>query len=148
VGCDRDSHRVVCGDPAVSETFTCAIHGEIFPVLSEREAEEKGLLAGCVECTGNIAMRPPPSSMTGAERKKEVLDLLSRPLTVAFSLVWHRIDALVGRSTWNHEMAEPERLAQEAETWKHPSDLNAHALHTLEQLAGEKPVIIVDTEKP
>lgn len=127
-----------------SAPFTCPTHGETMRTdLSPRQAEEQGLPFGCGGCAADLATRPDADTLTGEERAAELRHLLEHPMTVPFPAIHERTAALVGRDVWTHEFAAPDRLYAEAESQKHPSDLNAFALHSLEQLAGEKPVVVV-----
>lgn len=58
----------------------------------------------CTRCTEAFATRRPAAEMTGEERGVE-LQLWRGPLEVPFSLVHQRIEELVGRAVWTHELA-------------------------------------------
>jgi hypothetical protein len=83
--------------------------------------------------------------MTGPERAAEVRALLNDPSTYRFDDIHGRLEALVGRPVWTHEFAQDLALASEAESWEHPADLGAHAVSSMKALAGDKPVIVIDT---
>ena len=118
---------------AMSAGFRCPRHG-----LALTEGSR-----GCPWCVMDLRTAPPPGQMPPQARAAEVRLLLDEPLTVSFREVWRRIDALVGRPTWTHEMADPASLAAEAESWVHPADLDSHALASLRALAGDKPIVVV-----
>lgn len=61
-------------------------------------------------------------------------------LTVDFGMLHKRIEELVSRPVWTHELAMPEHLIREARTQQHPE---AHVTGTMDQLAGNKPVHVV-----
>lgn len=123
------------------ETFRCQRHGFDIPRITKREAEARGLTYGCPGCIAD-ADGPDPATMTGDERAAEVLRWLHGPMTIDMDLLHKRIEQLVGRPVWTHEMAT-DRIAEEARTWQHPADLEAHVIGSLDQLAGTKPVIVV-----
>jgi hypothetical protein len=93
------------------ETFVCEIHGERIAKVSQSEAERLGVPYGCQGCRHHLDTAPIPDSPEG--RRDELRDLLSAPMTVGFDAVWKRVDALVGRSTYTHELAYPEYLEHE-----------------------------------
>jgi hypothetical protein len=97
----------------------------------------------CPECEANLANRPEPAAMTGDERAAELLDDLMGENCYLFDNIHKRVEALVGRPVWTHEMAAADNLAKEARTWQHPVDLEAHVIGSLDQLMGDKPVVIV-----
>jgi hypothetical protein len=101
----------------------------------------------CAECEAELAARPNPDAMTGAERAAEVHALLHvEPNGYHFDNLWHRLDALVGRSIYNHEMAFPDRLAAEASTRLHPEPEEA-VFGRLRELMGDKPIITIDPRR-
>lgn len=79
--------------------------------------------------------------MTGDDRAAEVARWLHEPMTVAFDVMHQRVEHLVGRPVWTHELAT-DHIIEEARTWAHPTDLEAHVIGSLDQLAGTKPVIV------
>lgn len=97
----------------------------------------------CSGCNDDLDQRPAPEAMSGDERAEEVRSLMEEPNAYIFSEVHRRMESLVGRSVWTHEMARSEHLIAEARTWKHPADLEAHVIGSLDQIAGTKPVLIV-----
>lgn len=118
----------------MSEMFVCG-HGRVIEV---------GTKTPDPACVADVQTRPSAGSLTGDERALEVMLLLTDPLCVPFGVIWERVDELVGRGTFNHEMANAERLAEEARTWTHPGDANAHALTTLAEMIGDKPILVVE----
>lgn len=71
----------------------------------------------CPTCTAHFASRRNAEVMTGEERAAE-LELLCGPLEIEFQLVHRRIEELVGRPVWTHEMGSSGMpgLLQEART--------------------------------
>lgn len=57
----------------------------------------------CPTCTAAWESRPHPASMTAVERMAE-MEALGGPVEVPFSKMHARIEALVGRPVWTHEM--------------------------------------------
>lgn len=74
--------------------------------------------------------------------------LVDAPLCVKFPTLHEVTEALVGRSVWTHEFASSQfdRLCEEATSQNHPASLEAHVIGSLDQLAGNKPVMIVRPE--
>lgn len=124
------------------ETFQCERHGTPVAILNPTQAAELGVTFGCPACTAELSGRD-PATMTGDERAAELEDWLNRNLTVAFTDLHERIEALVGRPVWTHEIARPDHLIREARSGQHPPDLEAHVIGSLDQLAGNKPVLVV-----
>ena len=129
------------------ETFECARHGFLIPILTPADAKQRGLPVGCPECTAAIESAPRAVEMSGDDRAKEVRRLLTEPSTVAMSLIHERIAALVGRDVWTHELVNPDILAAEARDWQHPRNLEGHLLGTLRDAMGDKPIVIVRTQE-
>ena len=91
-------------------------------------------------------MARPVSDMTRDERVAEFQHWTGTDtvLTVEFSK-WHkRIEELVGRPVWTHELGTQgcEWLLEEVRSGKNPDDLEAHVIGSLDQIAGNKPVIV------
>lgn len=96
----------------------------------------------CPKCLDTMAR--PVETMTLDERADEIQHWIDvRVLTVDFSTFHKRHEELVGRPVWTHEFATPENLVREARSGEHPADLEAHVIGSLDQLAGNKPVLIV-----
>jgi hypothetical protein len=125
------------------EYFDCPTHGESVAIVSSSEAERLGIPFGCQGCTSEMKVAPDPDTMSGDERAMEIERLTNDPITIPFDMIHERIEKLVGRPVWTHEMITPERLAEESRTQQHPVDLEAHVIGSLDQLAGNKPVHIV-----
>lgn len=76
-------------------TFTCPHHGlEI----------TDGNRDGCPACIAWLAERPAPEDMTPDARVAE-MERLVDPLTIAFRTIHPRLEALVGRPVFTHEIA-------------------------------------------
>jgi hypothetical protein len=97
----------------------------------------------CAECEAELTSRRDPSEMSGDERAAEVIALCCEPNGYLVDTLWKRLDRLVGRSTYNHEMAFPDRLAAEARTDLHP-DPEEYIFGRLQELVGDKPIIGID----
>lgn len=98
----------------------------------------------CYICTKAWNARRTAAEMTGDERASEMQTW--DHAVIDFGKIHQRIEELVGRSVWTHEMGSSgwPRLLEEARTWKHPDDLLAHVLTTAEEAAPGKviPVIV------
>lgn len=57
----------------------------------------------CPDCVASYEALPDASTMTGDERAAE-LEAWCGPLEIEFSLAHRRIQELVGRPVWTHEM--------------------------------------------
>jgi hypothetical protein len=89
----------------VSDFFNCARHAAV--------QIEIGSNVGCADCLEMI--RRDPATMTGDEKAEEVRSLLQEVMSIPFEPLWKRIDALVGRETYNHELGlAVDRLIEEA----------------------------------
>lgn len=99
----------------------------------------------CIECVAQFPHRRNADEMTGEERVHE-LDLLYGPLEVFFSMVHQRIEELVGRSVWTHELSvNKDRLFEEARTrgtQKSPLPSVEELIAPLQQM-GKKVVFVV-----
>lgn len=95
----------------------------------------------CEQC--REVMTRPVETMTDEERAAELQHWMDIVLTVNFSDFHKRAEELVGRPVWTHEFARPELLVREARTASHPVDLEAHVVGLMDQLAGNKPVMVV-----
>lgn len=72
----------------------------------------------CPQCLEDYKALPDPATMTGEERVAE-MRRWNDILTIPFGDLHARIEALVGRSVWTHEMAGSERfelLVEESRT--------------------------------
>lgn len=65
-----------------------------------------------------ISPRGADGGMEKEERMRELRKLLEEPLAVPFPEAHKRIEELVGRPVWTHEMATPESLYDEIMTVK------------------------------
>lgn len=108
--------------------YTCPAHDVALPMGTE-----------CDACNAFLDNPPDPAAMTGADRRAE-LDRWGERLTVKFSRMHERIEALVGRPVWTHEMASSNfpNLLTEAESWSHPDDLTHHAVNSLVDIASRQ----------
>jgi len=70
------------------------------------------LTGECPKCRENFESRQAADSMSIKDRVAE-LRLLSGPLEIEFDLVHQRIEELVGRPVWTHELANFEQLVDE-----------------------------------
>ena len=83
------------------ETRTCHICGT---VVGKHDA--------CPTCVANWPQRKPAQDMT-IEEKTHELDLLSGVLEVPFQLAHERIEEIMGRPVWTHELANFNQLKHE-----------------------------------
>ena len=75
----------------------------------------EGLTDVCPRCTEALPKRPKHDEMTGAERRAELEGMSI--LEVRFSLLHARIEELIGRPVWTHEMGLAwDALLDEAES--------------------------------
>lgn len=118
------------------DTFTCHFHGTVVDITPDTE--------GCPDCNAFLDNPPDPMMMTGAERRAELEAMWNGILTVKFERMHQRIEALVGRPVWTHEMGTSGwvTLLAEAESWAHPDDLHRHAIDTAADLVGAEKVFV------
>jgi hypothetical protein len=109
------------------------------PICPEHGAP---LPPACPECVAR--MQRPVESMTGDERAAELEHWGDTVLTVEFADLHQRLEALVGRPVWTHEMGSQmwPNLVAEARSQEHPADLEAHVIGSLDQVAGTRPVVV------
>jgi lysophospholipid acyltransferase (LPLAT)-like uncharacterized protein len=85
----------------MAEAYTCPWH-------NTEQTEE------CAACVERLANLPLAKTMTVVERADEMQDWIDKEiLTVPFSDMQMRIEALVGRPLWTHELANADALVQE-----------------------------------
>jgi hypothetical protein len=89
----------------MSKTRTCHICGTITDTW-------------CPTCIMAYPNRRIAHEMTGDERAAE-MEMWRGNLEIPFDLLHERIEELVGRPVWTHEMAKFEELIEEARTWNH-----------------------------
>lgn len=95
----------------------------------------------CPTCTANFESRRDAEAMTGDERAAE-LELLFGPLEIKFDLLHKRIEELVGRSVWTHEMGLNHLgLVEEARTRK-----AATLQEVMDLIPPEKRIVVVVNE--
>lgn len=99
---------------------------------------------GLSECADDVRNLAVPDD--GEERAATLRLLIEAPVCVPFTLIHEKTAELVGRDVWTHEFARPEHLYREAASQQHPADLEAHVIGSLDQLMGDKPVIVVRPE--
>jgi hypothetical protein len=119
------------------ETGRCDAHGIEVAVVSKSYAEEHGVQYGCPACREDLATRPGRDQMTREQRCDELRTVLGANWA-GFDVVWQRVDELVGRSTYTHELAYPEYLEHEIMTGSVPTVEGIIA-----KLPADKPVIVV-----
>lgn len=90
----------------------CPVHGVMVLPISQSEADRRGIEHGCPVHNEELRSRPDPSEMTRRERADE-LEALLGPLWWGLGLLKARIDQLVGRPVYTHELASPEYLVHE-----------------------------------
>lgn len=93
----------------------------------------------CPTCCEWYEQRPDPATeMTPEERVQEVRSW--KICEISFGKIQKRIEELVGRSVWTHEMVDFEGLAEEAR--KRTGD----ASKMIDRLPKDKPVAVVVTD--
>ncbi len=113
------------------EKFNCPHHGN-----------EIGGKVECVDCKHEAENGTDPATMTVEERITELRRWMG-PITTQFGTMWPRLDALVGRSTFNHEWAQPERIYDEMHgmvEWDGP-------MGSLKRVAPGKPIAVIELPK-
>ena len=113
----------------MSDTTPCAWHG--YPLSKGNP---------CPTCMDEF---PGPVPDSASERADEIERLMGAPLSVEFPVMHDRLERLVGRPVWTHEMAYPEYLVHEVRTGIRPSVEGIIA-----KLPPDKPVIAVTGEEP
>jgi hypothetical protein len=121
------------------KTFECPTHHVLIPAVSKSEADRLGLPFGCPACTKE--MTAPLGVLTPAQRVTVLRALLTGPLTVPFDVMHKRIEEVVGRPVWTHEMADVDSLVAEIENGERAS--MDKVVSKLGYLMPGKPVIVV-----
>jgi len=93
---------------ATGETRTCHICGT-------------QVVTWCPVCTADFVMLADTETMSTEEKIQELEDWLG-PLEIDFNLVHQRIEKLMGRPVWTHEMACPESLYAELRLGEESND--------------------------
>lgn len=94
------------------ETRTCHFCGHTVP----KEAF-------CSDCTEQFVNRPAPEALTPDEREAEMRSF-DGPVEVPFDLMHRRMESLVGRPVWTHEMGlNWEGLCREARWESRPATI-------------------------
>lgn len=78
----------------MAETWICERHQIVVPSDGE---------SSCSACMAEFENAPDAETMTGDERAA-ALENLPKQLTVPWEVLHRRIEALVGRPVWTHEM--------------------------------------------
>ncbi len=92
----------------------------------------------CPTCSAAMTSLPAASSMTPEERVTE-LERWYGPLEVPFDLMHKRIDELVGRPTWTHELINKDSLIHEL---RHPED-RATMQDIIKKIADKESTLLV-----
>jgi hypothetical protein len=109
------------------ETRDCHIHGT---TLGKHES--------CPKCLDDFENRPDAEQMTGNQRADE-MKRLDGPMEIPFSNVHQRIEELVGRPVWTHEIGlNWQGLVDEAANRSHPS-----MTEIIDLIPADKQVIII-----
>lgn len=98
---------------------------------------QRELSAECPDCMEAFTNRRDPNIMTGDERAAE-LRWWGDILTIPFGDLHQRIEELVGRGVFTHEMIGWDRSIEEARTRKHPTPNEI-----LNQIPPEKRIIVI-----
>lgn len=109
-----------------------------------------GLLLGsnvpCPECMEDFANRPDPATMTPEQRGAE-MESLDDIMEVSFDTFHERIEALVGRPVWTHEIASSVYPMLIAEAIERPGDVDIpHILEKISIINPDLPVMAVVVE--
>jgi hypothetical protein len=114
-----------------SNTYTCPWH----------QAEiERG--NHCPACLERYAALPDPKAMTIDERVAELEDWYDKAiLTIPMGTLSERIDGLVGRGVWTHELVNREALIREIRSGQEPS-----FEEVLDKIPADKQVIVVSPD--
>lgn len=123
------------------ETGRCDRHDTVVPIVTKSFAEANGLPYGCPPCRDEMLHGRDVATMTPDERATEVRAILEANCWAGFDAVWHRIDELVGRGTYTHELAAPSQLCAEI--------MGEGRLDPVESLRSltDKPIIVVDASE-
>jgi hypothetical protein len=113
-------------------TYKCPHHG------TEQDS-------ACPQCVEEYQHLPDPATMTGDERAAEMERWLG-VLTLDFSDVHKRVEGLVGRSVWTHEMGEASAQALIDEARLRPGRLDPDAV--LNKWPADKPLFVAKVPQP
>lgn len=94
----------------------------------------------CAPCLAAFPSRPAPHTMTPDEREAEV-DAL-RWAEVPFDVMHGRLEALLGRPVWTHEMTGWNRLVQQARWEDRPATMDE-----IVSLVPEEKLIVVQARE-
>jgi hypothetical protein len=103
----------------------------------DKHPAQQALSSYCPDCMEVFANRRDPNTMTGDERAAE-LTWWGAILTIPFGDLHQRIEELVGRGVFTHELVGWPRLIEEARTRQHPTPQEI-----LDQIPPEKRIIVV-----
>ena len=95
----------------------------------------------CLPCIEGFKARRDANTMTGEERADELLTMC-RIVTMPFTNIHQRVEELVGRPVFTHELGGEERfnlLVEEARTQKHIG-----LGEILDKIPGDKPIIVLE----
>ena len=109
--------------------FTCPFHGTRI---------ERKVGAECASCVTDMSAPVP----TTAEGRAEELNHWYGPLTVTFSHLHERIESLMGRSVWTHELADKDSLLTEIMNGD-PATMD----DILKKIPEEKRIVVVVNEE-
>ena len=108
----------------------------------DKHPGQSALTDYCPDCMEVFANRRNPDEMTGDQRAAE-FRWWGTILTIPFDNLHQRIQELVGRPVWTHELAgraAVDLLIEEARIRKHPT-----MAEILDKLPQGKRVIVIDT---
>ena len=101
------------------------------------------LKAFCQMCEEAFLMRRGVGQMTVLERLAELKEWLEGATEIRYMLIHKRIEELMGRPVWTHEIAYPDSLYSELCSGDQP---------TMDQIIGklpaDMPVIVIGQEEP
>ena len=106
----------------------------------DKHPERAGLTSYCPDCAEAFANRRDATTMTAEERAAE-FRWWGEILTIPMGDLQQRIEELVGRPVWTHELARPNLLIAEIERGT-PASFG----DVLDKIPVDKPVIVVKTD--
>jgi hypothetical protein len=116
----------------------CPDHGVSVLIISQGRADDLGIEHGCPTHNTELRSRPVVEDMTVDERVLE-LRSMDGPLYHGMSLLFDRMDAVVGRPLMTHERIDLDLLEHEMRTGLVPTIDGV-----LAKLPPDKPIVVVD----
>jgi hypothetical protein len=120
--------------PSESKSSTTSVTG----YTCDKHPGQTGLTSYCTDCMTAFETRRDAATMTAEERAAE-FEWWGSILTIPFANLHQRIEELVGRSVWTHELANPKALIREIR-----SGQSASFGDVLDKIPSGKPIIVID----